>query len=213
MGRDRFYRRVRPQRTVRRLTLPLFALSSLLVATSALAHTGQQDAASGFAAGFLHPITGFDHLLAMLAVGMWGAQLGMPALWVLPVAFPLVMAVGGALGILGAPLPAVEPAIVLSVLLLGVVIAIGRKPPIVFAAALVAFFAVFHGYAHGRELPEAASAMAFSAGFVLATGCIHLTGIGIGFVTKLPNGSLLLRAGGAAIAMAGVLFAWHLGGA
>jgi urease accessory protein len=149
----------------------------------------------------------------MLAVGMWGAQLGMPALWVLPVAFPLVMAVGGVLGIVGAPLPASEPAIVLSVLLLGAAIASGRKPPLPLAAALVAFFAIFHGYAHGRELPEAASAVGFSAGFVLATGCIHLTGIGVGFVTKLPHGENVLRAGGAAIAMAGVLLAWRLAGA
>jgi urease accessory protein len=149
----------------------------------------------------------------MLAVGMWGAQLGMPALWVLPVAFPMVMAVGGALGILGVPLPAAEPAIVLSVLLLGAAIAFGRKPPLVLAAALVAFFAIFHGYAHGRELPDAASAIGFSAGFVLATGCIHLTGIGVGFVTKVPHGEALLRAGGAAIALAGVFLAWRLGGA
>jgi len=196
-----------------RIASAIAAASVCLFASSALAHTGQGDAARGFAAGLLHPITGFDHLLAMLAVGMWGAQLGMPAIWVLPVAFPLVMAVGGALGIVGVPLPGVEPAIVLSVLLLGGAVAIGRKPPIVLAAALVAFFAIFHGYAHGRELPEAASAMAFSAGFVLATGCIHLTGIGIGFVTKLPHGDSLLRAGGAAIAMAGILFAWRLSGA
>lgn len=191
----------------------LASIATLLLASTARAHTGQGDTTSGFVAGFLHPVTGIDHLLAMLAVGMWGAQLGMPALWVLPVAFPMVMAVGGALGILGVPLPAAEPAIVLSVLLLGAVIAFGRKPPLVLAAALVAFFAIFHGYAHGRELPEAASAIGFSAGFVLATGCIHLTGIGIGFVTKLPHGQALLRAGGAAIALAGVVLALRLGGA
>lgn len=193
--------------------MPFLVASLGLIASPALAHTGQGDAARGFLAGLLHPITGLDHLLAMLAVGMWGAQLGMPAIWVLPVAFPLVMALGGVLGIVGIPLPAVEPAIVLSVVLLGAVVAIGRKPPILVAATLVAFFAIFHGYAHGRELPEAASALAFSAGFVLATGSIHLTGIGIGFVTKLPHGDSLLRAGGAAIAMAGVLFAWRLSGA
>jgi urease accessory protein len=193
---------------MRRVAASLLAAPLLLLASAALAHTGQGDTTSGFVAGFLHPITGVDHLLAMLAVGMWGAQLGMP-----PVAFPMVMAVGGALGILGVPLPAAEPAIVLSVLLLGAVIAFGRKPPLVLAAALVAFFAIFHGYAHGRELPDAASAIGFSAGFVLATGCIHLTGIGVGFVTKVPHGEALLRAGGAAIALAGVFLAWRLGGA
>ncbi|HVP31035.1 MAG TPA: HupE/UreJ family protein [Myxococcota bacterium] len=198
---------------MRRVAPVLLTILAVLLARSAFAHTGQGDVGSGFVAGFLHPITGLDHLLAMLAVGMWGAQLGMPALWVLPVAFPLVMAVGGVLGIVGAPLPASEPAIVLSVLLLGAAIASGRKPPLPLAAALVAFFAIFHGYAHGRELPEAASAVGFSAGFVLATGCIHLTGIGVGFVTKLPHGENVLRAGGAAIAMAGVLLAWRLAGA
>jgi urease accessory protein len=199
---------------MRRVASPL-ALVSLLVlaAGDAIAHTGQADAGSGFVAGFLHPVTGIDHLLAMLAVGMWGAQLGMPALWVLPVAFPLVMAFGGVLGILGVPFPAVEPAIVLSVLLLGLAIAVGRRPPLALAASLVALFAIFHGYAHGRELPQQASVIGFSAGFVLATGCIHLTGIAIGFVTKLPHGAAWLRAGGGAIAMAGVLLAWRLAGA
>ena len=198
---------------MRRIAPLLLTVSLVFLAKSAFAHTGQGDVGSGFVAGFLHPITGLDHMLAMLAVGMWGAQLGMPALWVLPVAFPLVMAFGGVLGILGLPLPATEPAIVLSVLLLGAVIAFGRRPPLAVAAALVAFFAIFHGYAHGRELPAAASAIGFSAGFVLATGCIHLTGIGIGFVTKLPHGEMSLRAGGAAIAMAGVFLAWRLAGA
>lgn len=195
---------------MRRLLASLPPLAISLFASAALAHTGQGDVGSGFTAGFLHPITGLDHLLAMLAVGMWGAQLGMPALWVLPVAFPIVMAIGGVLGIVGLPLPAVEPAIVLSVLLLGAAIALDRRPPIWLAAALVAFFAIFHGYAHGRELPAAASAIGFCTGFVLATGCIHLAGIGIGFVTKLPHGETWLRVGGGAIALAGVLLAWRL---
>lgn len=179
-------------------------------AATALAHTGDAAAPSGFASGFLHPLTGIDHLLAMLAVGMWGAQLGMPALWVLPVAFPLVMALGGAVGIAGVPLPAAEPAIVASVVLLGGAIAIGRPPPLALAAALVAFFAIFHGYAHGRELPAEASALGYSAGFVLATGGIHLLGIAIGFVTRLPGGERLLRGGGAAIAAVGLALAWRL---
>jgi urease accessory protein len=181
-----------------------------LCATDALAHAESGHGASGFVAGLLHPITGVDHLLAMLAVGMWGAQLGMPALWLLPVAFPIVMAFGGVLGILGAPLPGAEPAIALSVLLLGGAIALGRRPPLAVATALVAFFAIFHGFAHGTELPEQASAIGYSAGFVFATGAIHVTGIGIGFVTRLPRGDALLRAGGAAIALAGVVIAGRL---
>ena len=188
------------------------AVVLVLVAGDAAAHTGQPGGATGFVAGLLHPITGIDHLLAMLAVGMWGAQLGMPALWILPVAFPIVMAIGGALGILGVPLPHAETAIVLSVVLLGAAIAWGRRPPLALAAALVAFFAIFHGHAHGAELPQQASAVAYSAGFVLATGSIHLTGIGIGFVTRLPRGDGLLRVGGAAITLAGFVLAWRLAG-
>jgi len=185
------------------------ALALFFFAFAAQAHT-EQSTGGGFLTGFLHPVTGVDHLLAMLAVGMWGAQLGMPAIWVLPVAFPLVMAIGGVLGIAGVPLPGAEPAIVLSVILLGAMIAFGRRPPLVLAAALVAFFAIFHGYAHGRELPNQANAVDFCAGFVLATGCIHLTGIGIGTVTKLPRGAQMLRAGGTAIALTGCLLAWRL---
>lgn len=197
-------------RSGRRAALTTAAL--LLAASDSLAHTGQTGDASGFVAGLLHPITGIDHLLAMLAVGMWGAQLGMPALWILPVAFPLVMAFGGALGILGVPLPHAETAIVCSVVLLGAAIAWGRRPPLVLAAAAVAFFAIFHGHAHGSELPAQASALAYSAGFVLATGSIHLTGIGIGFVTRLPRGEDLLRLGGACITLAGFVLAWRLAG-
>jgi urease accessory protein len=177
---------------------------------AALAHAGADSTASGLAAGFRHPISGLDHLLAMLAVGMWGAQLGPPALWALPVAFPLVMALGGVAGIAGIALPGVEFGIALSVIALGAAIAGGRRPPLPVAAGLVAFFAVFHGYAHGVELPARADPAAYSAGFVLATGLIHLTGIGIGFVTELPRGPALLRAGGGAIALAGVLLAWRL---
>ncbi len=185
------------------------ALALVALALPAQAHT-ESAAGDGFLTGFLHPLTGIDHLLAMLAVGMWGAQLGMPAIWVLPVAFPLVMAIGGVLGIAGIALPGAETAIVLSVILLGAAIALGRRPPLYFAAALVAFFAIFHGYAHGRELPAQTSAVDFSAGFVLATGCIHLAGIGIGTVTSLPNGVQILRAGGAAISLAGCVLAWRL---
>jgi urease accessory protein len=191
--------------------LALFA-SLVLFAAAAQAHS-EAPGGDGFVTGFLHPLTGLDHLLAMLAVGMWGAQLGMPAIWVLPVAFPLVMALGGVLGIVGIPLPFAEPAIVLSVVLLGAVIALAARPPLPVAGALVAFFAIFHGYAHGRELPTHANAVDYSAGFVLATGCIHLAGIGIGTVTKLPHGVTLLRAGGAAIALTGCVLAWRLAGA
>ena len=188
------------------------AIATALFPSAAFAHTGT-GVLGGFSSGFLHPMSGVDHVLAMLAVGMWGAQLGAPALWALPVAFPLVMALGGVAGILGIPLPSVEWGIALSVIVLGAVIAFDRRPPLALAALLVAFFAVFHGYAHGVELPHQAGALAYSAGFVIATGTIHLAGIGIGLVTHLPSGLRVLRAGGTAIAAAGLYLAWRLLGA
>jgi urease accessory protein len=194
---------------VRRRAGTLVGAAVALAPALALAHEGAATPSS-FASGFLHPLTGVDHVLAMLAVGMWGAQLGMPALWVLPVAFPLVMSLGGVAGILQLPLPAVEPGIALSVIALGACIAIDRRPPLWLAAALVAAFAIFHGYAHGTELPSQAGAAAYSAGFVAATGMIHLAGIAIGLVVHVPHGRELLRAGGAAISLAGLALAWRL---
>jgi urease accessory protein len=176
----------------------------------AFAHAEGGAAGAGFLTGFLHPLGGIDHVLAMLAVGMWGAQLGRPAIWVLPVAFPQMMALGGVAGILGLPLPAIEIGVTLSVITLGSMIAFDQRPPLWAASLLVGFFAVFHGYAHGAELPGQTGALAYSAGFVSATGLIHLTGIGIGFVTRLPHGTRLLRAGGSVIAGAGLLLAGQL---
>jgi len=154
-----------------------------------------------------------DHVLAMLAVGMWGAQLGWPAIWVLPVAFPMVMAMGAVWGILGLPLPAVEIGVALSVIVLGAFIAAGRRPPLVVAGCVVAAFAVFHGYAHGAESQQGTDFASYCLGFVVATGTIHLTGIGIGFVTHLPRGETLLRAGGALISLTGCFLVAQLAGA
>ncbi len=192
-----------------RRTSLVVASALLLTPGVALAHT-EGGSGGGFLTGFLHPLGGLDHVLAMLAVGMWGALLGAPAIWVLPVAFPLVMALGGLAGIFSVPVPPVEIGIVLSVIVLGAMIAFERRPPLWVAGALVACFAVFHGYAHGAELPGQVGAVAFCAGFVVATGLIHLAGIGIGFVTKLPHGLAALRAGGAAIAFAGLILGWGL---
>jgi len=188
----------------------LALLLLLLVPKAAAAHVTGDAVGGGFLTGFSHPVGGLDHVLAMLAVGMWGAQLGAPAIWVLPVAFPMVMAFGGVLGILGFPLPAVELGITLSVVMLGSVIATDRRPPLQIAAFLVAFFAVFHGYAHGAELPGQVGAVAYCAGFVIATGLIHLTGIGMGFVIHAPGGLQILRAGGGAIALTGVYLTLQL---
>jgi len=150
-----------------------------LAPAAALAHqeTGQ---AAGFLSGLAHPVSGLDHVLAMIAVGLWGAVLGPPAIWVLPVAFPMVMALGGLMGLLGIPVPGVEIGIAVSAIVLGAMVLAEVRPSLWIAAAIVAFFAIFHGHAHGRELPEGASALLYSLGFVVATGLLHAAGIVIG---------------------------------
>jgi urease accessory protein len=187
----------------------LFALFFLLaIAGPALAHetTG---VAGGLVSGFLHPLLGWDHVVAMVAVGLWGAFLGMPAIWILPVAFPLMMAVGGILGLTGVPVPAVEIGIALSAVVLGVMVVFAARPPLWIATLIVAAFAIFHGHAHGTELPEAASPLAYSIGFVIATGMLHLIGIGFGVMTRWPAGRVAVRAGGGLIAAVGILFLFN----
>jgi urease accessory protein len=182
----------------------LASVPLILVATAALAHT--DGSAGGFASGFSHPINGWDHVVAMVAVGLWGAFLGMPALWLLPVVFPLVMAFGGALGVLGVPLPMVETGIALSGVVLGLLIAFAVRAPIWVAAVIVGLFAVFHGHAHGTELPDAANPFAYGIGFVIATGLLHLSGIALGFLTRSAPGRVAVRTAGAAIAAVGGAF-------
>ena len=187
------------------------AVSILLMAcaTAASAHSDAAGMAGGFTSGCLHPLLGWDHVIAMVAVGLWGAFLGMPALWLLPVVFPLVMTVGGALGVMGVPLPAVETGIALSAVALGAVVAAALRPPLWVAAVLVGVFAIFHGHAHGTELPDAADPVAYSLGFVMATGLLHLAGIALGLVTRWPAGITAVRAVGAGIAVGGLGFLFH----
>ncbi|MFM8535370.1 MAG: HupE/UreJ family protein [Acidimicrobiia bacterium] len=194
-----------PPRTLRGLWLPAFLL--LTVATPALqAHVGG-GATGGFGSGLKHPWSGFDHIVAMVAVGLWGAQLGAPAIWVLPVAFPMVMALGGFLGLVGIPLPGVEIGIALSGLLLGAAVAMEFRPKhLAWAAALVGVFGLFHGHAHGTELPAGENGLFYSLGFVIATGLLHGLGIGIGEVRRLPAGPKWLRALGGIVAAAGGYF-------
>lgn len=189
--------------------LAAIALLTLAVATPAAAHTGE-DLAGGFAGGFMHPLLGPDHIAAMLAVGLWGAFLGAPAIFILPVVFPLVMAAGGVLGILGVPLPGIEIGIAGSALVLGLMVALAARPHLVVAAALVGAFAIFHGHAHGTELPDGADALAYALGFVVATGLLHLAGIGFGWLTQYPGGRMAVRAAGGAIAIAGLVFLGRL---
>ena len=180
------------------------AASVLLLATPAWTHTGSS--AGGFVGGFAHPLFGPDHVVAMVAVGLWGAFLGAPAIWLLPIVFPLVMAFGGVIGILGIPLPGVETAIALSAVVLGTMVALAARPPLWVAAVLVSAFAIFHGHAHGVELPPGADIVAYSVGFVVATGLLHLTGIAVGLLARWPAGRIAVRTAGGAIALAGVAF-------
>jgi urease accessory protein len=180
----------------------------MLCVQATYAHV-QKGEAAGFVSGFRHPISGLDHVLAMVAVGLWGAQLGAPAVWLLPVAFPMVMAIGGMLGLLGVHLPGIEFGIAASAILLGFAVLSEARPPIALAAALVAFFAIFHGYAHGTELPAGQSGLLYSVGFVIATGCLHGVGITIGTVHRWGWGQKLLRVAGAGVAMGGVFFMWR----
>jgi urease accessory protein len=178
---------------------------ALLFATSTEAHTGT-GLAGGFASGFKHPFTGSDHLLAMVSVGLWGAFLGRPLIYALPVIFPAVMVGGAAMGMLGVPLPPVEIGIALSVLVLGWCIALSLKAPVWVASLIVATFSVFHGYAHGRELPSAADPIDYSVGFVLASGLLHVLGIGIGFLNDRPGGVVATRSVGGVIGCLGIWF-------
>lgn len=171
----------------------------------AFAHTGE-GGAGGFLSGLAHPLFGPDHVVAMVAVGLWGVFLGAPAIWMLPIVFPLVMAFGGVLGILGVPLPAVETGIAASAIVLGVMVALAARLPLWAAALLVGAFAIFHGHAHGKELPDGANAVAFSAGFVIATGLLHVAGIAFGQLARWPVGRIAVRAAGGVIAAVGLAY-------
>lgn len=199
-------------RTASSLELAMLARAASLVLAvvpvAALAHE-EAGQAAGFLAGLAHPVSGLDHVLAMIAVGLWGAVLGLPAIWVLPVAFPLVMAVGGLMGLLGFPLPGVEVGIAVSAIVLGTMVLAEVRPPLWLAAAMVAFFAVFHGHAHGRELPEGTSALLYSLGFVVATGVLHAVGILIGVAHRWAAGRQIVRVAGGAVALAGLFFLWR----
>jgi urease accessory protein len=170
-----------------------------------LAHV-ESGQAGGFLSGLAHPVSGLDHVLAMVAVGLWGAQLGAPALWALPVAFPLMMAFGGMLGLAGIPLPGVEIGIAASAVILGILVLGQVRLPLPAAMAVVAGFALFHGHAHGTELAPGQSALLYSAGFVMATGMLHGVGIGIGLIQRWNTGRVVLRSAGMLVMAGGLYF-------
>jgi urease accessory protein len=188
-----------------RLECYLLSLVLALMASPAFAHS-EAGVAIDFMGGFMHPIFGPDHVIAMVAVGLWGAFLGAPAIWLLPVVFPLAMAVAGAFGVLGVPLPGVEIGIAISAIILGSMVALAAKPPLWIAAVLVGAFAIFHGHAHGAELPVGADAVAFSMGFVVATRMLHVSGIAFGTLSHWPAGRIAVRAAGGVIALIGVVY-------
>jgi urease accessory protein len=173
----------------------------MLAATPAFAHTGVH--VSSFSAGVLHPLTGLDHALAMVAVGLFAALLGGRALWTVPGSFVAMMLISGALGFSGVAVPAVEIGIAASVLVLGLVVALGRAWPSSAAVVLVSSFAIFHGYAHGAEIPTGAGALSYSLGFALASTLLHVAGIAAGLVTL--EGWKVGRLAGGAVAVGGLI--------
>jgi urease accessory protein len=188
----------------RRIRVAAAAATALAALDStAFAHVGLHTA--GLGDGLAHPFSGLDHVLAMVAVGLWAAQLGRPACWVLPITFPIVMTLGAALGMAGVALPWVELGIAGSVLVLGAAVALSLRPAVPVSTALIALFALFHGYTHGAELPQAASAAAYGAGFIVATLVLHGIGLGLGSLSIDPVGRLATRAAGATIALVGAV--------
>jgi len=193
--------------------IPFLLLTSLVITAvflfplSALAHV-ESGQAGGFLSGLSHPVSGLDHVLAMVAVGLWGAQLGAPAMWMLPVAFPMMMAFGGMLGLMGIPVPGIEVGIAVSGIVLGALILGETKMPLIGALLVVAFFAIFHGHAHGTELEAGQNAMLYSLGFVLCTGTLHGIGITVGLVHRWQFGRLALRGAGSIVMAGGLFFLW-----
>lgn len=182
------------------------AALALFLGTMGAAHAHTPGAAgAGLAEGLAHPLLGIDHLLAMVAVGLWAAQLGGRALWLVPASFMTMMVVGGGAALVGLALPAVELGILGSLLVLGALVAAAARLPVAIGATLAGFFAFFHGHAHGAEMPEAASAALYALGFVTATGLLHGAGVAAGLFVQSARARWIVRAGGAAVAATGLV--------
>lgn len=188
------------------IRLFVLSITGVIIADPAFAHTGV-GGTTGFAHGFMHPIGGPDHVLAMVAVGLFAALLGGRALWLVPLSFMAMMAVGGALGMARIDLPLAELGVGLSVVAFGLAIAFRLHVPVAVAMAIVGFFAIFHGHAHGAEMPDTASGLEYAAGFLLATAFLHACGIGLGVALGLlaeRQGRRVAQIAGTAIALAGI---------
>lgn len=185
----------------------IIALLLSLLSQVVLAHDGSNVPIGGFLVGLIHPVLGNDHLLAMLSVGILSAQIGGKAIWTVPATFVGVMAVGGVLGFTDLNLTFTEIGIAASLIILGLLIAAERRLPVLIAMIGVGFFAVFHGYAHGTEMPEAAQPVLYALGFLTGTIVIHVAGVIIGDISRhYKKGATILRFGGGFIALIGVLF-------
>ncbi|MBW9052732.1 HupE/UreJ family protein [Rhizobium mesosinicum] len=186
----------------------VLALAAAALPVAAYAHTGVGEAA-GLVHGFSHPISGLDHILAMVMVGILAFQLGGRAVWAVPATFLLVMALGGAFGIVGINVPFVETGIALSVIVLGAVVALNIRVSTAVAMGIVGLFAIFHGHAHGAEMPETAAGVAYAAGFMIATALLHVAGLGLGLVIARfgeRRGAFVVRSAGGFAAVAGAGF-------
>ena len=188
----------------RLLLLAVVLFPIVLLPSLAQAHPGLPGHTHGFVNGLAHPLTGLDHICAMVAIGLWAAQRGGRALWAVPLAFVSVMALGGILGMTGGALPFVETGIAMSVLILGVLIAASVRLPLLTSVLLVGAFALFHGFAHGAEMPATASCLDYGIGFMMATASLHLCGIGLGLTARRWGSMQLIRCAGGAIAACGV---------
>ena len=179
-------------------------LSSLMISEPAFAHVSEEGLKGGFISGYIHPLLGWDHVAAMVAVGIWGAFLGHRAIWILPIVFPFIMVIGGILGMVGVPVPFIVPGIALSSIIIGLAIAFKWRAPLWIASIIVGSFAIYHGYAHGQNLPAASNPIAFALGFVLGSGTLHLIGILFSLLDRYKWGIKALQLGGIIIALVGV---------
>ena len=185
----------------------LMALLFAAIPGVAYAHDGTNLGLGGFLSGIVHPVLGYDHLLAMLSVGMISAQIGGRAIWMVPSTFVSVMAVGGVLGLMNIGLNVTELGIAASLVILGLFIAAERRISILVVMIGVGFFAIFHGYAHGSEMPDTAEPFLYALGFLVGTALIHIAGVVIGDISRhYERGKIALRVGGALIALVGLLF-------